>query len=200
MNAVQVWLRAAGSAATYQDWMGTSTFTVVSIAPKLTSLSANVTFPAAYNVPITFTAAATGGPAPLQYKFLLFSAATGWVVGRDYSSSNTFTWFPPQGLNAVQVWVRAAGSTASYEDWMTTGTFSLGMTMAQSTTLPALSSTTRISLMAFGSGSVLEDMFVLRPQSDARRSRGNGGRWTSATPRPSAKGVVGRSLQPWPVS
>ncbi len=123
-NAVQVWVRAAGSTATYQDWMGSNTFTVVSSA-KVTSLSANVTFPAVYSVPITFTATATGGPAPLQYKFLLFSTATGWVVGRDYSSTNTFTWSPPEGINAVQVWVRAAGSTAFYQDWMGTSTFTV---------------------------------------------------------------------------
>ena len=59
------------------------------------------------------------------------AAATGWVVGQDYSSSNTFTWFPPPGENAMQVWVRAAGSTATYQDWLSTGVFSIGATMAQ---------------------------------------------------------------------
>jgi len=133
-------------------------------APKLTSFSANVAFPVALNIPITFTATATGGPAPLQYKFVVFSPAKGWLVGRDYSSVNTFTWYPPEGQNVVQVLVRAAGSTASYQDWMGTDYFTVGMTMAHSTALPALSPSTRISLTALGSDSVLDHMLALRPQ------------------------------------
>ena len=162
-NVVQVLVRAAGSTASYQDWMTTDYFTVVSITPKLTSFSADVAFPVAYNIPITFTATATGGPAPLQYKFVVFSPAKGWLVGRDYSSVNTFTWYPPEGQNVVQVLVRAAGSTASYQDWMGTDYFTVGMTMAHSTALPALSPSTRISLTALGLDSVLDHMLALRP-------------------------------------
>jgi hypothetical protein len=129
-NAVQVWVRAAGSTATYLDWMSTGSFTVLSATPKLTSLSPDVVFPVSFLVPITFTATAIGGTGPLQFKFLRYSTMTGWIVARDYGASNTFTWFPPQGLNAVQVWVRSAGSTVAYQDWASTGLFNVVATSA----------------------------------------------------------------------
>src|SRR5262249_15517033 len=53
-------------------------------APTLTSLSANVTLPVAYNIPITFTATATGGPAPLQSNSFRFSPQTSALVAQDY--------------------------------------------------------------------------------------------------------------------
>ena len=54
-----------------------------------------------------FTAAATAGAAPVEYKFWRYTAGGGWTLARDYTSSNVYTWYPPEGSNAVQVWVRA---------------------------------------------------------------------------------------------
>ncbi len=45
-------------------------------APQLSGVNSNVAFPAAWNVPVTFTAAATGGAGALQFKFLTY------LVGR----------------------------------------------------------------------------------------------------------------------
>jgi hypothetical protein len=124
--AIQVWGRSSGSSAAYDAFAGTGIFTVTGPAPKLTALTANVSFPAPFNVPITFTATATGGIAPLEYQFWRYSPAAGWVLGQDYSTTNTFTWFPPQGTNAVQVWVRNPGSAAAWQDWRSTGLFGVG--------------------------------------------------------------------------
>ena len=44
---------------------------------------------------------------------------------RRYSSLNTFTWTPPAGTNAVQVWVRSAGSSAPYDAYAATGYFDI---------------------------------------------------------------------------
>jgi hypothetical protein len=85
------------------------------------SFTADKTFPAVYNTPITFTAAATGGN--VEYQFWRYSSATGWAMARDYSATNSFTWFPPLGANAVQVWVRTVGSSASYQDYRSSGVF-----------------------------------------------------------------------------
>jgi lysophospholipase L1-like esterase len=106
-------------------------------APQLSGVNSNVAFPAAWNVPVTFTAAATGGAGALQFKFLTYSSAAGWAVGRDYGSSSQFTWFPPLGQNAVQVWVRDVGSSSAYDDWKSSGMFSVASVPAKLTGLAA---------------------------------------------------------------
>ena len=70
-------------------------------------------------------ASTTGGTAPIQYQFWLCTEGSGWVVGQDYSTSNGFTWAPPVGTHAVQVWVRSSGSTAKYDAYASTGMFSV---------------------------------------------------------------------------
>jgi hypothetical protein len=62
--------------------------------PAVTSLTANVAFPVSWGTPITWTAAASGGSAPLQYQFWRLRQGVGWTLARDYSTNNTLTWFP----------------------------------------------------------------------------------------------------------
>jgi hypothetical protein len=155
-HAIQVWVRSSGSSASYDAYLGTGTFVVTAPAPKLMSLTSNVAPPVALNVPVTFTANATGGTS-LQYKFLTYSSGTGWTVGQDYSATKSFVWYPPQGSNAVQVWMRAAGSSAAYQDWLSTGMFNVAVTPVKLTGVvsnvpfPALPSTTE-TWTAFASG------------------------------------------------
>ena len=164
-NALQVWVKSGGSSASYDAYMSTGMFTVVPTA-RITSFTTNAAFPAAYNIPLTFTATATGG-SMTQYKFFIYSASTGgWKLAQDYSSSNTFTWFPPLGQNAVQVWVRAANSTADFDDWSSIGLFSVITTPPRVTAFfsnvpfPAAPTTTQI-WSAFAVGSVpLEYKFL----------------------------------------
>ena len=125
-HAVQVWVKSAGSSAGYDAYLGSGTFTVLAPAPQVMSLNSSMASPVPLNMPVTFTASATGGGST-QYKFLIYTAAGGWVVGQDYSATRTFTWYPPVGLNAVQVWVRTAGSATAYQDWMSTGMFNVAV-------------------------------------------------------------------------
>ena len=75
---------------------------------------------------MVWTATATGGLAgPLRYQFWVYQEGAGWSLGRDWSTSNTFNWTPAGGRYAVQVWVRSAGSTATYEHWLGTGFFEI---------------------------------------------------------------------------
>lgn len=92
---------------------------------SVTSLVANKTFPIELGTSVTFTATATGGTAPYTYRFVTYNSSTGWAVTQDYSSFNTFTYFPAAGTNAVQVWVRNAGSVADYDAWLGTGYFTV---------------------------------------------------------------------------
>ena len=124
--ALQVWIRGSGSSAQYEDWRSSGFFTVANSPVKVSSLSANRTFPTSPSTPITWTAAASGGSGPLDYKFWLFSTVTGWSVLQDWSASNSITWTPGvafAGQHAVQVWVRSHGSAAQYEDWRGTDWF-----------------------------------------------------------------------------
>lgn len=125
-NAVQVWVRNAGSSSQYDAWLGTGYFTVnPSLVPVVTSFTTSTALPAAEGTAVTFTALTSGGTSPVQYKFIHWNAATGWAVGREYTSSNVFTYYPAAGTNVLQVWVRNPGSTAVYENWATSGYFTV---------------------------------------------------------------------------
>src|SRR5258705_10481036 len=66
---------------------------------------------------ITWTATATGGTAPLQYRFWRQDNGS-WFIVQNYSATNTYAWAPPvgsAGSHAVEVDVRSAGSAADYE-------------------------------------------------------------------------------------
>ena len=62
---------------------------------------------------ITFTASASGGTAPYQYKWWLWNG-TAWSIVQDWSASATFVWRPttPNAAYQVIAWVRSAGNTA----------------------------------------------------------------------------------------
>jgi hypothetical protein len=107
----------------------TSPFTVSNVAAKLGAIEADVALPAPVGSPITFKAKATGGPAPLQYRFFRFNRQTNvWTLVRDYSPVDTYTWTPvagDEGAYNIQVWVRGADSTAVYDAWRSTDAFSI---------------------------------------------------------------------------
>jgi hypothetical protein len=68
-------------------------------------------------MPVTFTAIATGGTTPYQFKWWLWDGAT-WIVLEDWSTDNTLAWTPskPNPNYAVGVWVRSASNTADQPD------------------------------------------------------------------------------------
>jgi hypothetical protein len=204
-HALQVWVRNSGSTATYDAWLGTGSFNVVAPTAMLSAFRSDVAFPAPFNVPITFTATASVTAGNVEYKFVRFSDSTGWVVGRDYSPSNVYTWYPPLGTNAMQVWVRAVGSTASYQDWLSSGLFSVVVpgpkisTVQANVVFPAApTSMITWTALASGGGGPLEYKFhrfdtstgtwtVLRDWSQSNQAS-----WT-----PGAAGLGEHWLQVW---
>jgi hypothetical protein len=79
----------------------------------LTGLTSNLPSPQRVNTSITFTATASGGVSPYQYKWWLYNGTT-WSILRDWSTTRTYTWTPTVAGTAYQirVWARNAGSTA----------------------------------------------------------------------------------------
>jgi hypothetical protein len=131
---VSVWVRSAGNGNDYFETSvetpyaigGTATTTpspaptpVVTPSPSTrvtaVTLNANSTAPQRVGTSITWTAVATGGVAPHQYKFVLFNGST-WIAVSGWSTSSTFVWSPTVA-NAgyrLAVWVRSSGNVADY--------------------------------------------------------------------------------------
>ena len=167
-NVVQVWVRNAGSTADYDGYASSNFFEIVASKPVIDSFTSDVTFPVTGGTPVTFTARASGGIGPLQYRFVTYHPDEGWTIARDYSAEQTFTFTPPLGINVVQVWVRNAGSAADYDAWASSGYFSITqsapprMTSLNSdTTFPApANSTVTFSATATGGNGPLQFRYV----------------------------------------
>ena len=77
--------------------------TAVTLTPQIFS-------PQPVGTPITFTAAASGGTGPYEYRFWINVAGT-YVIAQDYTPFNTFTWTPLiQGNYDIMVDTRSIGS------------------------------------------------------------------------------------------
>jgi len=125
--ALQVWVRSAGSAASYEAWAGSGYVTVTSGPPALlTAFSANKIAPFAANSPVVWTAVGSSQSGPVEYQFILFNASTGWVIQQGYLPSNVWTWTPTApGTYAVQVWIRVQGASQPFHDWRGSGFFTV---------------------------------------------------------------------------
>jgi hypothetical protein len=121
---VAVWIRNATSTADAYDnpaSNGSVAFPITAATSAqqllLTSLTADRAAPQTVGTTVTFTATATGGSAPYQYKWWLYDGAR-WTVLRDWSTSNTYAWKPMTANPAyrVGVWIRNATSSADMYD------------------------------------------------------------------------------------
>jgi hypothetical protein len=85
------------------------------LAAPAVSLTSSVAFPVTAGASVTWSAAGSGGTSPHTYQFWLFDGSA-WSMVRDWSASNTWTWMPAwPGSYSVQVWMRNAGSSSSYD-------------------------------------------------------------------------------------
>jgi hypothetical protein len=65
-----------------------------------------------------WTMTVPGGTPPLSYQFWVNRGGVGWVLARDYQTTNTFTYLPPGAEHyGVIGFVRQAGSTAGFDAW-----------------------------------------------------------------------------------
>ena len=126
---VQVWARTVGSTASYEAWAGTDVLKVNPPAPLTMQSLTATTSTATPGTVVTWTARAIGGTGPLEYQFWRYNQdAHTWTIAQAYSTTATYSWGPAAadgGAYTIQVWVRSAGSTASYEAWLSSGTLTV---------------------------------------------------------------------------
>jgi hypothetical protein len=104
---------------------GTGNLTLAIPTVSVTSLTASASSPQPVGTSVTWTTGASGGIAPLQYQFWLNTGGV-WTMVRDFGTSNTWTWTPPQiGHYAVRVRVRSPGSPSSYDASKDSGDFQI---------------------------------------------------------------------------
>jgi Metallo-peptidase family M12 len=123
----QVWVRNAGSGATYDAWGGFGPYGVTAPGPlSITTLTADRTFPVPAGTPVTWTALARGGIGPYTYRFWVNNGSA-WSLGQDWSASPVWTWVPPAaGSYHFQLWVRNVGSASTFDEWLPAGPVSVG--------------------------------------------------------------------------
>ena len=162
---VGVWARSASStydAAESDAASGYLSFPIVEPL-ALTSLSANVASPQMVGTSINLTAAAVGGVAPYQYKWLI-SDGTSWTVGQQWSPSSTFTWTPSvaNANYSIGVWVRSATNTTDAPDnsgagstlqFAITGNTQISLTSLTANRAAPQAAGTKIQFTASASGS-----------------------------------------------
>jgi hypothetical protein len=121
---VGVWIRKATSTADAYDnpsSNGSVAFPITTSPTSqqlvMTSLTADKPAPQGVGTTITWTATATGGSAPYQYKWWVYDGAR-WSVLKDWSTSNTYAWRPTTANPAyrVGVWIRNSTSSADEYD------------------------------------------------------------------------------------
>ena len=110
---VGVWARSATTTTDSMEANADMPFAITAKAsPLQVGLSANLAAPQKAGTAITFTAAASGGQGPYQYKWWVYDGAT-WRVVKNWSAGSTFTWQPTTANAAyrVGVWARSATTT-----------------------------------------------------------------------------------------
>jgi spore germination protein YaaH len=112
-----VWVKDSGSPNAY-DKVASIPYTVTP-ACSAVSITVAPASPQAADTSITVTATATCPDANPQFQFLALWAGTNtWIVQKTYSTSTTWTWKStgaPPGIERFGVWVRDAGSSATYD-------------------------------------------------------------------------------------
>ncbi|MHC1696841.1 MAG: cytochrome c peroxidase [Geobacteraceae bacterium] len=120
---IQVNLRSAGSTASYEAYK-TVVYTLTSASSATgATLEPDKASPQPVTTPggVTLTAAGQGGSGSYEYEFWLHNG-TSWSKVQNMSASNSWNWDTAAvspGVYSIQVNLRSAGSTASYEAYKT---------------------------------------------------------------------------------
>lgn len=152
---VGVWVRSAGNLADAAEFTQSMDFAIGNpltwTAPyepaKAVTLAADKAAPQAAGSMITWTASASGGQAPYQYKFLVHNGLQ-WTTASEWSTSATFIWTPAlvNSQYRVGVWVRSSRGTADLPEASSSADFAInGVSTISATSAPPPPSTTTSS-------------------------------------------------------
>jgi len=100
------------NSAVFRDALATKlAYKIAPLPATAVTITPSVASPQIPGSSITFTAAASGGTGPYEYRFWINAGGT-YLVAQNYSTTNTFTWTPAVAGNYdVMVDTRAVGST-----------------------------------------------------------------------------------------
>jgi hypothetical protein len=110
---VGVWARSGGNTKDAAEASASMPFAITQPTPlRGVTIAADKPAPQVAGTSIQFTATASGGAAPLEYKWMIFDGSPTWKMN-GWTASNRFTWTPstPRPDYAIRVWVRSHGST-----------------------------------------------------------------------------------------
>jgi murein DD-endopeptidase MepM/ murein hydrolase activator NlpD len=118
---VGFWVRDATTTADVSDVNYSTAYVVTGSSSgggplTVTGQTSDVASPQAVGTSIQFTAAASGGVAPYQFKWWVYDGVR-WTMARDWGGA-TFVWTPTQSIAGGRVgfWVRDATTTADVSD------------------------------------------------------------------------------------
>lgn len=122
---VAAYTRHVGSAVNYETFAWMDFKLVEGVGPaRLASLTINNT--PKVGAVSRWTATPLSGSGVYQYRFWVKNPAGAWTLMQGYSSLNTFDWTPAaSGSHQVVCQIRNVGSTATYEDQLNSGYFTV---------------------------------------------------------------------------
>ncbi|HLG53808.1 MAG TPA: putative Ig domain-containing protein [Vicinamibacterales bacterium] len=103
----------------------------------INAITPNKPAPQPAGTTIIFTATATGGTAPYQYKWTLYNGTT-WNMVQNWTTSPSYTWTPTTANSTyrIAVWMRSAGNTVNAPEAQTNIGFAIGAASTGDTTKP----------------------------------------------------------------
>jgi len=133
-----VWARDASSAASYDAYDSTHYYTL-NLAPPCTAVSVSYSpaTPANVGTPVTVTGAASGCPNP-RYQFWYLPPGGTWTMVQSYSPGATYSWNTSgraPGTYLFSVWARDASSSAGYDAYDSSHSYTLTVTPCTSVSL-----------------------------------------------------------------
>jgi subtilisin family serine protease len=133
---VFVWAKSNGNGADTYEAYKSAAFTISAPAVSSVTLSANKVAPQAPGTTVTWTATATGGAAPLSYRWWVYDGQN-WSSS-SWSNSNSYAWTPAASAPyQVFVWVKSNGNAADTYEAYKSAAFTISVPTVSSVTLSA---------------------------------------------------------------
>jgi hypothetical protein len=131
---IKVDVRNAGSTSASEASGNVFFYQIQTPATNITIVP-NLTAPQAPGTAITFTATATGGSGPYEYRFWA-NTGNGYAIAQDYNSANTWVFTPTKpGIYDILVDVRGQGSTVFRDAFKTLLSYQISPAPATAVTL-----------------------------------------------------------------